>query len=101
MNISKNNSFSLTNAVKHLAVHDNVSFLFKTDKEQSSVIVPYIRNGLKLGEKCIYFTGNTAFSTVADLLAAGGIDVEAARTSGAFVITARAPAIFSCVSFTL
>lgn len=89
MNIFKNNSFSLTNSVKQFAVHDHIIFLFKTSEEQRSVIVPYIKNGLQRGEKCIYLVGDTTTSAVMDFLVASEIDVDTAQASGALVILDR------------
>jgi len=65
----------------------HVCHLYRGDDDLKNVTLPFLSNGLRNGECCIYVTDGNAVDDWYDELQAQGIDVPSARDSGALVIT--------------
>src|SRR6185503_5892842 len=69
-----------------ITVHAHLCLIYETAAEQFAAIVPLIRIGLERGERCLYLADNQTAVAVFAAMQAEGIDLEAARNSGALVI---------------
>ena len=73
----------------HEHSNDHFALIYEDPAELVGASVPFIRQGLERGEQCLYvIDGRTEDeASVTETLRAGGIDVDAARTSGALRFT--------------
>ncbi|QLH83439.1 MEDS domain-containing protein [Halosimplex pelagicum] len=69
----------------HEHANDHFALVYEGRDEQFAAAVPFLRQGLERGEKCMYVGDEASLSTVADLLRERGIDVDGAVESGALV----------------
>ncbi|WP_167837305.1 MEDS domain-containing protein [Halosimplex halophilum] len=69
----------------HDHANDHFALVYEGRDEQFAAAVPFLRQGLERGEKCMYVGDEASLSTVADLLRERGIDVDGAVESGALV----------------
>ncbi len=77
-------------ALRHLDVHDHLCLIYETPEEQFGAIVPFIRFGLRRGERCVYIADQNTADEVLDTLDAAGVDVAGAREKDALsVVTKR------------
>jgi PAS domain S-box-containing protein len=65
-----------------MSVHDHACLIYSTVSEQMAAIVPYIRDGLLRGERCVYAADENSPETVMAALAAAGTDVLAHLRNG-------------------
>jgi CRP-like cAMP-binding protein len=65
---------------------DHVSFIYEDTPELTAFIVPFIKNGLAKGERCVYIGGELEPTELTEALAAGGVNVERAIERGALVV---------------
>ncbi len=73
----------LEQEVAKLKQGDHLCLIYENSAEQLAVVVPYIRNGLARGERCIYIADDVAIKEVIQPLAAAGVDVEQESQRGA------------------
>lgn len=67
---------------------DHVAFFFKTKEEQLATVIPFIAIGLEKNEQCLYIANANTPAEIRQQLQAYGVDVDAAKKSGALSITA-------------
>lgn len=60
--------------------------IYETREEQLSAALPFISHGLAEGQKCIYIADDNTAGQVLAAMTEQGIDVQAARDSGALVV---------------
>ncbi|MGQ3413446.1 MEDS domain-containing protein [Natrinema sp. LN54] len=65
---------------------DHFALIYEDHATQFETVVPYIREGLKQGERCIYVADDNTVDEVRDAMRVRGIDVDAALESGALLI---------------
>jgi two-component sensor histidine kinase len=80
-------SNNLIKALEELKVHDHLCLIYETQVEQFTAIVPYLHLGLERGEQCIYIADENSAAIVSEAMHTAGIDVDAARRSGALLLT--------------
>ncbi|MDP3683551.1 MAG: MEDS domain-containing protein [Ignavibacteria bacterium] len=68
----------LLNTIGKIKKHDHLCLIYKTQEEQFSTVIPFIKIGLERGEKCIYVTDENTAATVIDRMKAMDIPVEEA-----------------------
>jgi len=76
----------LIKAINNLQPHDHLCLIYETQDEQFEAAIPYIREGLKQGEKCIYIADENTVECVETEMNKTGIDVESHQKSGALSI---------------
>lgn len=76
----------LERAIKKLDKHDHLCLLYKTQEEQFSTVIPFIKIGLEQNEKCLYIVDDNTASTVIKEMIALDIDVNSAVESGKLTI---------------
>jgi len=69
---------------------DHFALIYEDQVEQFETVVPFVREGLERGERCVYVADDNAVDEVVDALRAGGVDVDAAMESGALSIHTEA-----------
>lgn len=73
----------------HLEGHgsnDHLASIYERQKDQFAAVVPFIKQGLEQGERCLYVADDNTEEEVLEALREGGIDVGAAIESGALSI---------------
>lgn len=73
---------NLRQLLEGLRPHDHLCLLYESPQERLAAAVPFIAIGLKRGEKCIYIVDISTAEDIRKHLAAEGIDVAAAESSG-------------------
>jgi len=62
--------------------NDHIALLYESREEQLAAIVPFLRQGLVRGERCMCIVDEIEVAEILGALRAGGVDVDAARASG-------------------
>ena len=70
--------------------NDHLASIYERRTDQFAAVVPFIERGLERGEHCLYVADDNSKDAVLDALREGGIDVDAARESGALSIHTKA-----------
>ncbi|WP_224332392.1 MEDS domain-containing protein [Haloprofundus halobius] len=70
----------------HEHTNDHLALIYENRDEQFAAVVPYIRQGLERGERCVYITNENSRETVVEAMQSRGIDVDDALESGALSI---------------
>lgn len=76
----------LASMVNKLAVHDHVCLIYESKEEQLRTIVPFISEGIKRGEQCVYIADENTSTEVLKALENAGAHTDSAVKSGALVI---------------
>lgn len=73
----------------HDHANDHFALIYETEEELFTTIVPFIREGLRQGEKCLYVTDERTGDKemMMDALRNGGVDVDEQIESGALEFT--------------
>ncbi|WP_375769037.1 MEDS domain-containing protein [Archangium gephyra] len=71
--------------LKRLGLGDHVCLVYERPEEQVVAMVPYVRQGLERGERCVYVVDEHSVDDVAAVLEAHGVEVERERARGALV----------------
>lgn len=74
---------------EELGLGDHAAFFFKSNEERLAFVIPYIINGLRNLERCVYIADE---NTVPEILAefrSAGIDIHAATASGALSVLTK------------
>jgi len=79
----------LLNTIGRIKKHDHLCLIYKTQEEQFSTVIPFIKIGLERGEKCIYVTDENTAATVIDSMKAMDIPVEEAIELGKLTIISK------------
>lgn len=82
-----NQSASLT--AEHLGLGDHAAFFFKRNQERLSFVIPYVIEGVRNNERCVYVADE---NTVPEILAEfkkAGLDIDACSGSGALSVVTK------------
>jgi hypothetical protein len=74
-----------TNSFKHITEiehGDHLCCLYETDEELRAIIKPFLRKGLELGERVLYFVHACSFEVVLGFVRDEGVDIDPYLTSG-------------------
>ena len=66
--------------------NDHFALLYETRDEQFDAAVPFVRDGLERGERCVYVADDNTVEEVLDAMRARGINVDDAVESGALTV---------------
>jgi len=77
---------TLRQQIEKMTHGDHACLLYRTFREQMAAVVPYIKDGLKRGECCLYVADNRITTQILDVLAKAGVDVIAEQESGALCV---------------
>ncbi|MFC7138392.1 MEDS domain-containing protein [Halosimplex aquaticum] len=69
----------------HDHANDHFALVYEGEEEQYAAAVPFLRQGLERGEKCMYVADEHSLETIEAAMRERGIDVDAAVASGALV----------------
>ena len=69
-----------------LSVAGHISFIFEDPPELTAFVVPYIRNGLAEGKRCVYVFGELERSVLTGALVAGGVNVKREMARDALIL---------------
>jgi PAS domain S-box-containing protein len=72
--------------LNRLRTHDHLCLIYDGREEQLRAVVPFLRAGLEVRERCLYVADGRAVAELAPALVAGGIDVEAELGRGALAL---------------
>lgn len=68
---------------------DHTCPIYETLEEQMATAVPFIREGLARGERCLYIADERSFEQLCAALAAAGVNVEYERGRGALELVTK------------
>lgn len=71
------------------ATHDHLALIYDNPDEELDIVVPFLRFGLERWEKAVYIHDDNTAETVVAAMERHGIDVAAAKASGALVIITK------------
>ncbi|QRV15994.1 MEDS domain-containing protein [Haloterrigena salifodinae] len=74
----------------HDHVNDHFALIYKNRDEQFAAAIPFIRQGLEQGERCLYVADDNSKAEVLEAMRAYGIDVDGALDSGALSVHTEA-----------
>lgn len=69
-----------------LKSHDHPCLIYGTQDELVNAFVPYLRSGLLLGERCVYFIHENSREFVIEAMEAGGFNLQPYLDNNAFLI---------------
>src|SRR5215475_7182721 len=72
-----------------LGLGEHVAFFFKTNEERLAFVIPYMIDGFRGNERCVYVADeNTVPEILAEFMKAG-IDIDSATASGALSVVTK------------
>lgn len=74
----------------HDHANDHFALIYKNRDEQFAAAIPFIRQGLEQGERCLYVADDNSKAEVLEAMRARGIDVDGALDSGALSVHTEA-----------
>lgn len=80
---------SVLSTIENLGLHEHLAFLYSGTREQTEVIIPFVRTGLERSNRCLYFVDDTTSTATVGRLRSGGLDVDAALQSKSLVIVTK------------
>ncbi|ELY67521.1 MEDS domain-containing protein [Natrinema versiforme] len=66
--------------------YDHLALLYETQAEQFATVIPYVKQGLERGERCLYIADENETGAVLAALRDAGVDVDGALESGALTM---------------
>lgn len=79
--------------------NDHLALIYEDHDDQFAAVVPFIRQGLKRGERCLYVADDNTPTEILNELRASDIDVDTAVESGDLVIWAAEETYLKTGSF--
>ena len=79
----------MVDAVHQLRFGDHAALFYADREEQLACVIPFIAEGLRNHEKCLYVANDNGVETILMRLAEAGIDVESALASGALAVVTK------------
>ncbi|WP_254525793.1 MEDS domain-containing protein [Natrinema caseinilyticum] len=74
------------NRFDHQPDHPHNTLLYDSRREQFEAIIPFIREGLRTDDYCLYLVDDTTRDQLVDAFHRSAVDIESARESGQFAI---------------
>jgi hypothetical protein len=75
--------------ITELKPGDLVAFFYRTWDEQFEFLIPYLKQGLELNQRCIYIADDIPVRLILQRLEAAGLDVAAAQKRGALEVLTK------------
>jgi signal transduction histidine kinase len=82
-------SLELVRQIRRLGHGDHSCLLYDTPDEQQAAVIPFFKEGLLRGERCLYIADDRSVEQVKGFLASAGVDVAAEISRGAFSILTK------------
>ena len=82
-------SFETRRPVESIDEHednDHFALIYENQAKQFETAIPFIREGLERGERCVYVADDNTVDEVLDAMRARGIDIDTALDSGALSV---------------
>lgn len=76
-------------ALKEIKPHDHFSLIYDNRDDQYSVIIPFILEGIKRGDKCIYIYHQSSLEDLINRFSQQGIDIDDSLRSNQLVLLDR------------
>ncbi|MFC4439102.1 MULTISPECIES: MEDS domain-containing protein [Natrialbaceae] len=73
----------------HEHANDHFALIYESQEEQFAAVMPFIRQGLERGERCLYIADDRSRETVLEAMREYGIDADAALESGALMVQTK------------
>jgi signal transduction histidine kinase len=67
---------TLDQQVGEMGPGDHICLIYETFEEQVRALVPFVRDGLERGERCVYIVDENTAEDVSAAMASGGLDVD-------------------------
>lgn len=80
---------SLSSVSEQLGLGDHVAFFFKRNEERLSLAIPYLIDGLRNNESCVYVADENTVPAILAEFSNEGIDIEAFTSSGALRVVTK------------
>ena len=77
---------TLATAIESITVHDHLCLIHTTVEEQLAAVLPFVRHGLALGERCVYVADAGTGSDIVAALDAAGVDTAVELARGALQV---------------
>jgi signal transduction histidine kinase len=90
---------NLAHQISRLKHGDHLCMIYENVEDQMAAVVPFIRDGIRRGEKCVYVADDLTLDRVADELAKGGVDVGEAVGWGSLDLVTKREAYLKSGSF--
>ena len=84
-----NPTHNLTDALKSLNFGDHLCLIYRSHQEQFAAVIPFIKQGLEKGEKCLYIVDERTAQEVEDALQQEGVDVQGRLDAGQLSILTK------------
>jgi CRP/FNR family transcriptional regulator, nitrogen oxide reductase regulator len=65
---------------------DHVVFIYENDPQLTSFVIPFVKEGLARGERCLYVVDDLERTQITEALVAGGVDVTREHERGALAL---------------
>ncbi|GAB7020545.1 MEDS domain-containing protein [Halostagnicola bangensis] len=75
---------------RHHESNDHLALVYESRDEQFQTAIPFVRQGLERGERCLYIADENSKAEVRAAMETAGIDTEATLESGALTIDTAA-----------
>jgi chemotaxis family two-component system sensor kinase Cph1 len=72
--------------IRHLRAGDHAALFYRNRAEQFAAVIPYLHEGLRRNEKCLYIVSENTIKSVIDAMEAEGINVEDEQRRGALTL---------------
>lgn len=72
-----------------LGMGEHVAFFFKTNEERLALAIPYIINGLRNRERCVYIADENSVPDILAELKQGGVEIGEAMAVGALSVITK------------
>ncbi|HEX9053058.1 MAG TPA: MEDS domain-containing protein [Anaeromyxobacter sp.] len=69
-----------------LGPHDHLCLIYETRGEQLRTMIPFLRQGLEHGDRCVYVADGDTAAAASDAMRAGGVPVDEAVERGALLV---------------
>lgn len=74
---------------EELGLGDHVAFFFKSNEERLSLAIPYILNGLRNHERCVYIADENTVPDILEEFRRAGVDTREATALGALSVVTK------------
>jgi two-component system, cell cycle sensor histidine kinase and response regulator CckA len=80
---------SILGAIEQLQVHDHLCLIYETHTELFEVVVPFIREGLRQRDRCLYIIDENSSKDILKAFGSSGVDTAKAMGSGALIFLTK------------
>ena len=66
----------LSDVLSTLGIHQHLCVIYETPEQLFAVTVPFLKNGLERGEKCLYIADENTATSILDAMRGEGVDID-------------------------